>query len=174
MLFLVVVFALAVSVLGGCESVPVEARADESVRYVDHLFTKEWKEWQNFQFSVKSMNIDGRDVDGRMEQDALVKVLWKDEVNGEVELFIRLDSGWIGLPKLWVRGMAEFVAQDFCEAVGGLAFASCVKHETESKRTSGKLVRRDHRFIYRCGAANSKSGGGCKRLPFTLRWSKSE
>ena len=133
--------------LKGDQSSKVACHTDESTFVVEHvrgkrLLTDEWPEWRTI--TVQNENAS-------MKQDALVKAVWKDREQWTLEISVRIESGWIGIPEKWVRvGWADDLADDFCRDIAGKPSWLFVSHSKESTREDSKLVRRDHVLVYQC------------------------
>ena len=77
------------------------------------------------------------------------KALLEKQGKREVNVYIRIDSGWIDIPKRIVHAV---VAKDEAEALEmPRAVAGSRGHHMVSERDeTGKLTQRDHNFVYRC------------------------
>ena len=109
--------------------------------YRTYLLTEEWPEWHKITTSV---------VGYPAKQDSLVKVIWKDREQSTIEVLIRIESGWIGIPDMYVRRASDGWAEEFCRNVAHKRLWLFVDHSKEATRERGKLVRRDHVFVYQC------------------------
>ena len=110
---------------------------------------EEWKEWKPFTI----LYVRRRPI----EQDFSVKIMWRDSEKSEVDVFVRFESGWIGVPMRYFKHKIDYLAYAFCypATVSDETYAEFVDHDIESKHISGNglekmLVRRDHRFRYKC------------------------
>ena len=113
------------------------------------------------------MRFSVSDEDGSMHKEAAVKVKWRHQGTSKLDAFIRLETGWAGVPKHYVRLVADDIVKEFCAEVVGIASASFVEHSVKSKHESivsdretvlaDRFYGRVHHFVYECGDASNSS-----------------
>lgn len=153
-MFRLVSFAvLATLLLASCQSVPREGRIGidrNAVPWTDHLIRKNW------------IRVSVTKPDGSMLREAAIKVKWRNQGTDKMDLFMRLQTGWIGVPKGYVKFMADRIATDFCAAEGNVKSLWFVDHSEKVTHTSivakreavlsDRFFTRVHHFVYQCGA----------------------